>query len=67
MFALPSSENCTSRDYNCCFVGVVDVDFVFVENRNVVGVSELRDAEEGVSFDSGDDVHVFRGMAYVVL
>ena len=60
-------ENCTSRDYNCCFVGVVDVDFVLVKNCDVVGVSELGDAEEGVSFDFGDDVHVLRGMAYVVL
>ena len=67
LFALPSSENLAPRDNNCCFVGVVDVDFIFVKNRNVVGIGELRDADEGVAFDSGDDVHVLCGMAYVVL
>ncbi len=63
MFASPSSENRAPRDDKCCFVGVVDVDFVLVENRNVVGVCKFWDAEERIPFDSWYDVHVLCGMA----
>ena len=67
LFALPSSENLARRDDNYCFVGIVDVDFVLVENRNVVGVCKFWDAEERVSFDPRYDVHVLCRMAQFVL
>ena len=60
-------EDCAARDDNCCFVGIVDVDFVFVKDCNVVCVDELGDAEERVAFDSWQDVHVFCRMAHVVM
>ena len=67
LFASPSSENCTPRDDNCCFVGIVDVDFVLVKNCNLVGVCKFWDAEERVPFDPLYDVHVLCRMAQVVL
>jgi hypothetical protein len=40
------------RDDNGCFVCIVDVDFVLVEDCDVVCIDELRDAEERVVFNS---------------
>ena len=42
---VPALENCASGYNDCRFVDVVDVDFVLVKNREVVGVCELWDAE----------------------
>ncbi len=52
LFTLPPTEYCAARDGDDCFVGVVDIDFVFVKNRNLVCIDELWDAEEGVAFNS---------------
>ena len=52
LFTSPPAEYCAARDGDDCFDGVVDVDFVFVKNRNLVCIDELWDAEEGVAFNS---------------
>ncbi len=67
MLASLSSEDCTTRDNDFCFVGIVDVDFVLVEDRNVVWVRELLDAEERVTLDSRHNVYILCWMAHVVL
>ncbi len=41
LFTSPSAEYCAVRDGDDCFVGIVDVDFVFVENHSVVCIDKL--------------------------
>jgi hypothetical protein len=67
LFTLPPAEYCAARDSDDCFVGAVDVDFVFVKNCNVVCVDELWDAEEEVGFNSLHNVYVLCGVADVVM
>ncbi len=55
------------RGDDFCFVGVVDVDFVLVKDRNVVWVRKLWDAEERVALNSRHDVYILCWMAHVVL
>ena len=65
--AAPSSKDSAARDCHFCFVGIVYVELILVEYCDIVGVCEFGDAEEGVAFDTGDDVDVLRGVAHVVM
>ncbi len=55
------------RDDDFCFVGVVDVYFILVKDRNVVCIDELGDAEERVVLDIWYNVHVLCGMVHIML
>ena len=42
----PSSEDCSFSNCNGGVIGVVDVDFVFVEDGDVIGICKFYCAEE---------------------
>jgi len=67
VWASPAAKYCSTCDCHLCFVGVIYVELIFVEDGDIVGVGELGYAQQRVALDARYDVDVLRGVADVVV